>query len=505
VAEPASKGEAPKPRKGKEPGAEGQPSGSGEPPAETVMAVAPEVLAMAAGCFDRADQAVVRGNLDYAIRLYLDGLRYTPSDAKRGHQGLRDAAIRRRNQGKRGGLGPLINQAKGALYQMIGRPKDAMIALEAAFAYDPQNVMLLSQIMQLARRLEYDDVAIWFGELAAEETLRSKKPQKQVFTTLAKLYEDQRRYQDAVNALSQAIRIDPADRDLDKQARDLSAHASIEEGKLESVGDFHDMIRDKRSASASATQQVVRTREQLDAQYEELRAALDADPENPAKMQALAECQTRRGFADEALSLLKKALALSGEYRYKARMDDFRMADYRQELRDLEAKLEAEPERADLKAQHKELLAKRDVFELEVYAERQKQYPTDMAVRYELGVRQYRSGQQDAAIVSLQTSTRDPKRRILALNMLGRCFFAKELYQEAQSQFEAAIQQYDLTSDPLAKELRYNLAKTFEAEGKAAEAIEWYSVIVQQDYQYRDAAKRLETLRRKASGKDSQA
>jgi TolA-binding protein len=89
--------------------------------------------------------------------------------------------------------------------------------------------------------------------------------------------------------------------------------------------------------------------------------------------------------------------------------------------------------------------------------------------------------------------------------MLGRCFFAKELYQEAQSQFEAAIQQYDLTSDPLAKELRYNLAKTFEAEGKAAEAIEWYSVIVQQDYQYRDAAKRLEALRRKASGKDSQA
>jgi TolA-binding protein len=86
--------------------------------------------------------------------------------------------------------------------------------------------------------------------------------------------------------------------------------------------------------------------------------------------------------------------------------------------------------------------------------------------------------------------------------MLGKCFYAKELYGEAQSQFETAIQQYELTSDPMAKEMRYNLALTLEAEGKMPEAIEWYSVIVQQDYQYRDAAKRLAALRRKASGKE---
>jgi len=501
VAAPAKQGDSAKPRKGKGPAAENQTPAQTDAPAAT----APEVLAMAVGCFDRADQAVVRGNFDYAIQLYLEGIRYNPNDVKRGHQGLKDVALRRRNQGKSSGLGTIVSQIKGAIYQMIGRPKDAMLALEAVFAYNPQNVLLLTQLMQLARRLQYDEVAIWFGEQAAEETLRSKKPQKQVFTTLADLYEAQRRYQDAVNVLSQATRIDPADRNLDKRARDLSAHASIEEGKLDSVGDFHDMIRDKRQAAASATQQVVRTREQLDVQFDELKAALDADPENAVKMQTLAECQARRGFLEEALALLKQALEKSKEYRYKARMDDLRMADFRQQVRDIDAQLEAEPERADLKAKRKEITTQRDAFELEVYNERQKQYPTDMAVRYELGVRQYRAKQLDDAIVSLQTATRDPKRRVTALNMLGRCFFSKELYEEAQSQFESAIQQYDLTSDPLAKELRYNLAKTFEAEGKASEAIEWYSVIVQQDYQYRDAAKRLEALRRKASGKEDQA
>jgi tetratricopeptide (TPR) repeat protein len=282
--------------------------------------------------------------------------------------------------------------------------------------------------------------------------------------------------------------------------RDLAAAARIQEGRLDSVSDFHQLVRDRASAADAATQKVVRTKEQLDAQYEELKAILDADPENPIKMQNLAECQWRRGNIEEAMSLLKKALAQSGEYRFKARMDDIRMAESRAALRKVVAQLEAEPDRTDLKAKQQQLIKERDASELEIFTERQKQYPTDLGIRYELGVRQYRMGQIDEAIVSFQQATREPKRRIRAYNMLGRCFFAKKLYEEAQGQFEAAIQQYELTGDPLGKELRYNLALSLEAQRKHKEAVEWYSDIVQQDYQYRDAAKRLEQLRQRAGG-----
>ena len=472
------------------------------PPAEEL---APEVRRMADGCFERAAEATVRENFDYAIHLYLEGLRYNPRDIERGHKGLRDCATHRRSRGKGGGLGSLLSQAKGAIYQMLGRHKDTMLALEAALALDPQNVMLLMQLMQTARRLEYLDVAVWFGEWAAEETLRTKKPQKQIFTTLADLYVKEERFQDAVNVLTQAIQIDPSDRTLDKRARDLSARASIQEGKLESVSDFHEIIRDRAQASASATQQVVRTREQLEAQFAELKSALDADPQNPAKMQALADCEARRGHVPEALALLQKALDLTKEYRYKARMDDIRMGEHRRVLREIDEGLEADPTRADLKAKRQKTVAERDAFELDVFTERQKQYPTDMPIRYELGIRQFRSGQYDEAIVSFQVATRDPKRRIPSLNWLGKCFFTKKLYMEAQSQFETAIQQYELSGDPLGKELRYNLAKTFEAQGKVPQAIEWYSIIVQQDYQYRDAAKRLERLRRGGADAEGKA
>jgi tetratricopeptide (TPR) repeat protein len=169
--------------------------------------------------------------------------------------------------------------------------------------------------------------------------------------------------------------------------------------------------------------------------------------------------------------------------------------EYRRHIRELNEQIEAEPDRQDLKAKRKEINEEREAFELKAFEERHKQYPTDLAIRYELGLRQYAKKAYDDAIVSFQTTTRDPKRRTQSLNMLGKCFFAKKLYREAQSQFENAIEQYELHDDPLAKELRYNLARTFEIQDKGDQAIEWYSVIVQQDYQYQDVAKRLEQLR----------
>jgi len=141
-------------------------------------------------------------------------------------------------------------------------------------------------------------------------------------------------------------------------------------------------------------------------------------------------------------------------------------------------------------------LGQHDASELDIYVELQRQSPTDLSIRYELGIHQYWTGRLDEAIVSFQQATRDPRRRILSLNMLGRCFYAKKLYIEAQNQFETAIQQHEMTGGPLAKELRYNLAQTFETQGKVPQAIKWYSMIVREDHQYRDAAKRLEALRK---------
>ena len=483
--------------------------GAGKVPEEGQAAptdeLAPEIRQMADNCFERGAQATMKGNLDYALRLYMDGLKYNPRDVEKGHTGLRELSLLRRGSGKGGGIGSIFTQLRGTISQTLGRPKEAMMDLLGAVASNPQNFTLLAQLMQTARRLNYTEVAIFWGEAAREESVRSKKPQKQIFTTLADLYESINEYKKALDSLAFAIKIDPGDRTLDQRAKNLAAQVSIASSRLESVKGFHDIILDKAQAAKSASQKVIHTEEQLETQYKELLEAYRADPLNPTKVAALADCQYRRGNMDEALKLLGSALAQTKEYRFKMRMDDIRMSEYRRILREIKEGLDADPTRADLKAKRQEVVAQRDAFEFEVFAERQKQYPTDMNIRYELGVRQYHVSQYDDAIVSFQQATRDPKRRIQALNMLGRCFFGKKLYQEAQSQFETAIQQYEMSTDPLAKELRYHLAMSFEAQAKWAQAIEWYSVIVQQDYTYRDAAKRLEFLRKKAAESEPKA
>ena len=479
-------------------GAEGTGPAAPLAPAESIT---PEARQTADGYFERGIQATRRGNFDYALHLYMDGLRLNPLDVEKGHNGLRELAQAWHGTSGSGGLMSVLMsvfaQVKGMISQTLGRTKDAMMDLLGAVTRSPQDITLLAQLMQTARRLNYMDVAIFWGECAREETLRAKKPQKQIFTTLADLYQGQEDYRKALDALTHAIKIDPGDRTLDQRCKNLAAQVSIASSKLESVKGFHDIILDKAQASKSAQQQVVHTEEQLEAQYKELKARYEADPKNPHKIQALAECQHRRGHIDEAMALLQGALEQTKEYRFKMRMDDIRMAEVRRVLRGIDEQLEAEPGRADLQAKRDEIVRQSNAFELEVFIERQKQYPTDMSIRFDLGLREYQVGRFDDAIVSFQQATRDPKRRIQALNMLGRCFLAKKLYQEAQGQFETAIQQYELTTDPLAKELRYNLAMSFESQNKLPQAVEWYSVIVQQDYQYQDAAKRLEALRRK--------
>ena len=109
------------------------------PPGETpaAPAITPEAKRQADVCFERAEQAVGKGNFDYAIRLFLNGLKFNPLDVDRGHKGLHDAAVKKRGSGKGLGLGSMFGQAKGAFSQMIGRGKDAMMDLVGSAAADP--------------------------------------------------------------------------------------------------------------------------------------------------------------------------------------------------------------------------------------------------------------------------------------------------------------------------------------------------------------------------------
>ena len=135
-------------------------------------------------------------------------------------------------------------------------------------------------------------------------------------------------------------------------------------------------------------------------------------------------------------------------------------------------------------------------FELEVFAERAANYPTDLSLKFELGRRQLMAGKIDEAIASLQQAQRDPKRRIHAMSLLGQAFARKGWYREAVDTYKRALELEP--SEDRAKELHYNVADCLQTMGENQQALDHYSRVAQLDYNYKDVRERIEKLRQTA-------
>ena len=58
-------------------------------------------LAKAKAFFERAEEVAVTNNFDYAIEMYLEGLKHAPNAVEEGHMGLRRLAFVRQSRGKK--------------------------------------------------------------------------------------------------------------------------------------------------------------------------------------------------------------------------------------------------------------------------------------------------------------------------------------------------------------------------------------------------------------------
>jgi len=466
-------------------------------PADGQFEVSSEVLQRAESCFAGGDEAARRNNYDYAIALYLQGLRYTPDDVVRGHKPLYEAAAHMKAAGKTKSWASTTARMKANMLQMTGKKKGAFFEMERAMTGAPDNHLELAQLAQMANSLDLPKTAVFYADRALDAGKRAGKLTESMCVQMANVYEARGLWKEAMFSLQEAERLDKSESGRHtKRIRDLAARKTIGDG-LEDVDTFHERIRDSDFAKESAKQRVVTAEDELAQRAEKMAKELEEQPDDVNLMITVGDTYARAMRDEDALKYYRKARTATGgaDYRVKVKMDDLRIRKFRQELRAVEEQIRANPDDQEAQRRRQDLIDRRNQFELEVFTERAHEYPTDMTVRYELGLRQYRLNQADPAIGSFQMSTRDPKRKILSLNMLGKCFFQRKLYQEAAAQFQAAIDGYEIQGDAMWKELRYNLGLTFEAMQRVQQATECYSQIVMSDFQYRDAAKRLQELR----------
>jgi len=197
------------------------------------------------------------------------------------------------------------------------------------------------------------------------------------------------------------------------------------------------------------------------------------------------------------MKLLDIAHQQTGQYRYKVRIGDIKIKQYARDLRDLKKNLAAAPGDDYFTQRYKDTQRDKIAFELEEYTERVKNYPTDLRLKFELGKRYYQLRQFDEAIGMLQQGKAEPKSKVQAHLLLGRCFIEKEWFDEAMDTVREGINLHPIPDDALGKELRYDLLISLLSSAQrnsnidqAEEASKLASELLQSDINYKDIKER---------------
>jgi tetratricopeptide (TPR) repeat protein len=447
--------------------------------------------------FDHGDQSAEISKWDYAIKMYLEGLRREPNNLERGHQKLREISLKRKLSG--GKPAGLFNTFKT---EKPGHPDvEHLLKVEYILAMDPGNVSHMMAVAKAMEKVGDKPCTKWILDILFDAERQAPKHSKRILTLLAESYARVDEFALAVTACDMARRLAPDDGHLENMSKTFSAQATMKHGQYDGQAGFEKSVLNMdKQKELSQVDSLAKSDDYLQATLLKAKKEYEADPDGHGKVDAYVEALTRFETDEHektAMLVLAKAHQQSKAYRFKLRQDDVRMRQYRRHYNLLKSQ-----GKIDEAVKHaREQLE----FELRVYKERADQYPTDLNLKYELGRRQLAASQSfkqpeqlDNAIANLQQAQRDPKRRIQAMIDLGRCFDKKRWFKEAADTYSRALEN-DLTEER-SKELRYLLGCAFRAMSKKKEALDQFSEVAQVDFTFRDVRKQIEELRKEMEG-----
>jgi len=449
--------------------------------------------------FERARKAADTENFDYAIEMYLEGIRYDPDALEQGHLRLFELAMNR--QGKDGKKPSMMERIK----RMRGKtPLEQMLNAEYLLAKDPDHLPYAEAMLKAAVAGGYRRTVGWIANLVFQANNASSRPSANTYVLLKDSYKAIGQYDKAIVACQLASKLKPQDADLADEFKNLTAELTMARGKYDQEGDFRQSIKDREEQEKLQSQQaVVKTEDYKQSAVDEARTEYTQDPNLPKNIfglaQALSEMQESKAD-NEAIDLLEKAYKTKKDFSFKQRAGLIRMKQLRRKIRRAKAAVEARGDDSEAKTRLSKLKARLNSVELEHYGLCVANYPTDLQAKFEYGSRLIRNKKFDEAIPLFQEAQKDPRHKISSMDKIGLCFFLKGWYADAIDIFTQAIDAYEIKDDGVAKELRYNLARSYEQKGNTEKALEIFRKIAQLDFGYRDVRQRVDKLRSKGAG-----
>jgi tetratricopeptide (TPR) repeat protein len=438
--------------------------------------------------FLRAKEIAEKGNYDYAINMYIEGLRLDPDNLTEGHLRLRELALLR--QSRKGKKPTMVEKVR------YGRGKELleqMLNAEFLLAKDPDHLPYLQAMLKAAYTGGYTKTTQWLSDLLFVAVNAADHPSVNAYVLLKDAYESIGQYEKAIVACRKAAELKPSDGDLDDEFKRLSAELTLSKGKYDQEGDFRKSIKDSDAQRIlHASDGVIKSDDYRATLLNDARKQHAQNPTHPQNIfnlaNALAQAETDEA-ENEAMELLEDAFASTMDFSFKQRASEIKINQLKRHVR-------ASRKAGQSKEQTEKLAGQLNQAQLEHWRRMIENYPTNIQAKYEYADKLLANGKYDEAIPLFQEAQKDPRRKTLAMGKIGVCFFLKGWVSDAMEVFQRAIELHELKDDAVGKDLQYNLGLCYEKQGDTDQAIEIYRKIAQTDFGYRDVSKRVDKLRK---------
>ncbi|MGD9856413.1 MAG: tetratricopeptide repeat protein [Planctomycetaceae bacterium] len=447
---------------------------------------------LATDCYRKGTEALEKKNWDYALQMFLTCASMV-MDNVMFRQLARNTAYQKYQDNKTG-AGALAKSKLIGIRSKIKKARskqewdEADKLAEQGLLINPWDAQLNADLGEAARAREYFDVAKFAFTCARNAEPKSKEYNRM----LAEILEEKSEFTEAAKVWGHIWQLDPND----GEARSRMTQAEFE--AVRTKGGYRE---------AKSTQDVAVQRSQLakkpgeeDAPgmsvEKDLQHAIRKQPEKVENYLKLAHHYRSNRKLEEADKMLRKAMEVSGgDPNIQEQIEDVELDRMRANLAIAREKLAAQPDEPVYQQKVQGLVTELLKRELQVFGNREQRQPRNMHLKLELADRLMRIKKWPQAIPLLQKASQDSRLKGRAHFMQGKCFMHDNKLTLARGQFDRALPEISIESDPkLFLEAHYLMGRVCEGLGDKATAEKHYGEVITHEYEYKDALQRLETI-----------
>ena len=469
----------------------------------TVPTPTPEQKRAASESYERARELVRGGSYDYAINLLSTACRLEPASIPY-RKALRSAQKQKYDNNLRGSPFALFSTPRlKARVKTAKAKRDYLRVVEVAEAVLTKNPWDLGTQMDQAEAFDalgLTDLAIFTLDQARQK--HAKQPT--LNRALARLFEKRGDFNQAIALWQMVKAADPQDVEASHKAKDLAASETIAKGGYveAAAGTKESPILAKLDAAGTASH------DKLGRDIAPLMKRLEAQPGEPSLYVQLAAAYRKYNQPERARAALQQGLGPTGHHQsLLMELQELDLVPLKAKLKELEAKLKADPDDDPDALTPEELAQARDKLkadiagrEVELLKARADTNPNDLGLKLELGAKLLRADRVEEAITELQIARREEKLKGRAAMYLGACFRKRGNWRLARRNFEEALAALGQSDESARKEVLFQLATGLAENNEFEQAIEHGNELANIDYGYKEIGSLLETWQGDAPG-----